>query len=254
MVDCSGVARLQARTLTETCGNSSHIHFVPRLHSSVGLHCSHFTSGYSPEKHPGNALQQSNIVKQIHDSYDSYDLFAIWPSCCLTLDQYLLSLAETPWYQRWNQAPFFTQNKWFAKPSRVIVCLYVPTSKVAASRPSTVINSCQRHPRHSFNENEASFRLRTTPRVKMERTWIMESDGMKHWAVPAHLRLDKSEFFTMPSDSMTGTCKASLEGIAKIQIQIDTDADLVCTMLTMLTIVTMLTMQRPAPQEALQPG
>ena len=85
----------------------------------------------------------------------------------------------------------------------------------------------------------------------------MESDGMKHWAVPAHLRLDKSEFFTMPSDSMTGTCKASLEGIAKIQIQIDTDADLVCTMLTMLTmltIVTMLTMQRPAPQEALQPG
>jgi hypothetical protein len=99
-----------------------------------------------------------------------------------------------------------------------------------------------------LNENEASFRLRTTPRVKMERTWIMESDGMKHWAVPAHLRLAESEFFTMPSDSMTGTCKASLEGIARIQIQIDTDADLVCTMLTMLT------MQRPAPQEALQPG
>lgn len=70
----------------------------------------------------------------------------------------------------------------------------------------------------------------------------------------------------MPSDSMTGTCKASMEGIAEIQIQIDTDADLVCTMLTMLamltivtivtivTMLTMLTMQRPAPQEALQPG
>ena len=128
MVDCSGLARLQARTLTETSGNSSQIHFVPRLHGSVGLHCSHFTSDYSPEKHPGNALQQSNIVKQIHDSCDSYDLFAIWPSCCLTLDQYLLSLAETPWYQRWNQAPF-TQNKWFAKPLvSSSVCAYIKGS------------------------------------------------------------------------------------------------------------------------------